>query len=367
VSDVVPVYRFDDGAVIERVLSSAALQARLPAGFDQRKVRPWIWDRAFTSHRPEEEIGIEERVGIYILLLPGERIAHSLASVLSGPNLRKRGYIFEFNRLDEEEAQDGMFDRLSRSYWRPFIEDTIWMLDENHAYWGSFYVPFFIDDQVYARLAHPIDGLDKKMAAKHQELLKIEQEQRDHSEPDYFVEDIQSLEDQWVDLAMRWLFYAFADGMEGIVTTVPSREQYFENPGRWNTDTLPDTLLGYESGMPRVASLQFQLVGRRGTEEDPTLEMFKFTAMRGVEEDGEYGSEKSLVVWWIMSGEHGDCLLASGITPSQALRDAEDNHIAIDPDNIDEDNFLPSSRRDAWYAENYKAGTPTFDMECSIC
>jgi len=352
VSDVVPVYRFDDGAVIERVLSNAAMQARMPP-LDPETAP--TWSRAvpgiYRHQRDAEELADDERVAMYILRLPGQATAHSIGSVLVRlQSLTGSSLYLDLDRLDHKEGEERL-NRLSRSYWRPFIEDTMWEIDEDHIYWGGFYIPSFVDDRVYERLANPPDGLDQQVEARHQEMLVLEEDLKDQLQAGatlnakIVAETHRWTNDQWVDAALKWLLYAFSDeDMKGIAGTMPTSEQYADKPDQWNYDGTP--------------LLRFELGAWLNTDDgsDRFAELTQFYAVR---EENDRGIKE---LFWKIYTNGGD-LLSTGSTPVEALQNAENKWFAVDQDNVDMDNILPSSRRDAWYAENYKAGTPTFDME----
>jgi len=326
----VTVYRFDNGAVIKRMLNGNAVHWNLPEGSDAR-------------HTWEVIRGVREgRAAIYMLFVPGEEHAVSLAHVVTGSKVFPR-WTFDLRdlvRIQLQPSDSKEYYRTYAPYWRPFIEDTIWSSDKSYTRWSGFYWPSFIDDRIYERLAHPPDNLDKKIEASKRKLIELE------TRKDTYSNEIQEqIEDEllvFYDLGKRWLLQAFdGEDLEGISSTWPTYTEYIA--------AEPDKYIDTNS-----IELRFRNWNHLERGDDAFL-------VFGL--DRRFDDRSVMSMRWHLDTSNvpnmGDpiSLIGQGETPLSALQWAGSGgfhqNIVI----------LPVSKREDWYAANFKAGHPTFDME----
>ena len=325
----VTVYRFDNGAVIKRMLNGNAVHWNLPEGSDARHT--WEVMRHSKSGR----------TALYALFIPGEKHIVSLGlMVISEPHARWSFELKNLGRIQSPHPQSREHALAYASYWRPFIEDTMWAPEEYFTSWNAFYWPSFIDDRVYQRLKHPADELDKKIEASKRKLIDLE------TRKDTYSNEIQEqIEDEllvFYDLGKRWLLQAFdGEDLEGISSTWPTYAEYIA--------AEPDKYIDTNSIELRFTNWNHL---ERG---DDAFLVFGL--------DRRFDDRSVMSMRWHLDTSNvpnmGDpiSLIGQGETPLSALQWAGSGgfhqNIVI----------LPVSKREDWYAANFKAGHPTFDME----
>jgi len=343
----VVVYRFEDGAVIERLLTVEAMAAVLPPETDKD-------DIVRTKNNGEDGVSAN-----YALRMSGNSKAQSMAFLLTGDPKRNPGeYSFAFMDLYKLNRERGPITKLHlpitklhRAYWMPFIEDTIWETDQFDVHWNGFYQPNFVDDRLYAQLAEAPDQVDdllSELIASYREVKKTNPEGRDGQVWDQTSSALHhaqlreletDLNKKTESLALRWLIHGFrGEALEGVVSIDPREDGLLLKPPRHPPTTM--------------TMMVFELEGWRKFRHRPRPLVF-FLGL-------DYADEKTLTGVWQISTNSGT-VIARGATPLQTLQSARKGY----PYKSDQAShtILPISEQGAWFAANYKVGAPTFDME----
>jgi len=190
----VVVYRFEDGAVIERLLTAEAIAAVLP---------PETSQKCIAQVQTDAEEGF---AALYALRLSRNPKAQSIgyfqdarSKVSEWPSPKWGFVLMDLMRVDQSAYV--FKTTLQRSYWMPFIEDTAMPVGQIQARWNGFRQPSFIDDRLYEQLAEDPDDIEDRIAALSTENLDLP-----------LIKKINALGLQWLKHGFRG-----SNEMQGIV------------------------------------------------------------------------------------------------------------------------------------------------------